>query len=99
MNVVRLLGPVPSNFSLGTAGAGLGTGLAAGFWVTNPKLGYLYEGFQTGDKEAVFFAVMTGEGKRWVYGQTARVSGRELKDVKKEDKEGCFEVNLYAQIL
>ncbi|KAK0103214.1 hypothetical protein ONS95_005248 [Cadophora gregata] len=88
---------VETTFSLGVSGAGLGTGLPAGFGVTNPKLGFVNEEFETGDKEARFCALMRDGGKKWVFGEVVRVFGRESSG--QGEEEGCFGVRVYAQVL
>ncbi|OWO99527.1 hypothetical protein B2J93_3974 [Marssonina coronariae] len=83
-------------FSTGLAGAGLGTGLPAGFGLTNPKMSLASEHLETGDKTARFCASMTGQGTKWVFGSKLHVYGTQEEEV---GDPGCEGVSLYVQIL
>ncbi|KAG4429363.1 hypothetical protein IFR05_015149 [Cadophora sp. M221] len=87
---------VLGRFSLGPSGAGLGTGLPAGFGTTNPKLSYANQGFQTTDRNARFCVEMTNGGTRFAFGSKVHVYGTEKEQF---SDGGCVGVFLYAQLL
>lgn len=93
---INFLDFVPGRFSLGPSGAGLGTGLPAGFGNTNPKLSHANQAFQTADKNAKFCVEMTNGGTKFAFGSQVHVYGTEKEQF---DDGGCVGVFLYAQLL